>query len=259
MNLDGIVRKYFEAWNRLDVAGLLELMHPGAAYYDAFWMETCVGRDLPQYFQDAMDEEPYWYKQVGDTMSTDTGVVTSYSAHERSGAITGEPILYGADILNLRGTKILTVTDNYCSPDRSALAEVAGFAAKHHGLPSHANSELGALKMARIKAELSIQVDNDKAYLDPIITLAQPAEKIGCTLEQLSIIIKNQFGTSFGNFLDSQRVEHARELLAKNPDRVGIVEQVANQVGFSSVREFSVKFAGIVGIAPARAEKHLAG
>ena len=66
MDIDELVEKYINAWNRSDVSGLLDLMHPGAAYHDAFWAETCVGRDLALYFRDAMEEEPF------DSMMSET-------------------------------------------------------------------------------------------------------------------------------------------------------------------------------------------
>lgn len=251
MDRDGVVRKYIDAWNELDLGGLLALMHAGAAYYDAFWVETCVGRDLARYFRDAMDEEPYWYQQVGDTLCTDTGVVYRYSAHDRSSSIVDEPILYGADVLSIRDGKILTVTDIYCSPDLSDLEEIAVLAEKRHGLPRHADSGLSARKTARIKAYLSTSLDDEKVYLDPDITMSELADKIGCTLNQLTSVIENQFGSNFGRFLDARRVEYAKGLLENAADSPDILRRVAMSSGFKTVGEFSKKFVDIIGVAPA--------
>lgn len=250
MDRDEIVKHYIDAWNELDVSGLLQLMHAGAAYHDAFWAEICVGPDLARYLQDAMDEEPYWFNKVGDTVGTENGVLFRYSAHDRSGSITDKPVLYGAEILNLRDGKILTVTDIYCSPFQCDLEELAVLAANRHGLPSYANSGLGALKVSRIKEGLAATVHQEQVFLDPNITLQQLAEKIGCTLEQLSIVIETQFGAEVGPFLDAQRVEFAKTLLEKNPNRADALELVATSSGFRSVRDFIEKFAEIVGVAP---------
>ena len=250
MDMDELVRKYINAWNQLDVPGLLDLMHPGAAYYDAFWAETCVGRDLAPYFRDAMEEEPFWYERVGGTIRTENGVTFRYSAHPLSGSTIGEPVHFGAEILNVRHGKILTVTDIYCSSDESHLARVAELAAHRHGLPRHANSGLGALKMARIKAGLSASLEEDKDYLDPNITISQLAEKIGCKLDQLSVVIEKEFGTSAGKFLDTQRVEYSRVLLRDLPDGSNTFRQVAESAGFQSVTEFRKKFAEIIGVTP---------
>jgi AraC-like DNA-binding protein len=250
LDTEEIVTKYIDAWNQQDVSGLLRLMHAGAAYYDAFWSETCVGQDLARYLQDAMEEEPYWYKQVGDTIGTENGVLFRYSAHLRSGSKAGEPVLYGAEILSLRDEKILTVTDIYCSPERSDLEAVAKLSARRHGLPSHVDSGLGALKTARITAKLSAGASRNKFILDPEITMAQLAENIGCTLDQLFKVIEKQFGSSPGQFLDSRRVEYARQVLEKDPDCLNILDKVATSAGFKSVVEFSRKFSDIVGVTP---------
>lgn len=251
MNSNQIVSKYFDAWNQQDVTGLLDLMHRGAAYYDGFWMETCVGRDLAQYFRDALDEEPFWYMLVGDVLGTENGVVFRYSAHHREGHKIGDPILYGAEFLSILDGKILTVTDMYCSPNPSDLLEVAELAARRHGLTTHVKSGLGALKEARIKAGLTVNVDEEKVYLNGDITMSQLAETVGCTLDQLGMVIESQFDVRLEEFLDSRRVEHARELLEQSPDHPNIVEKVATSVGFMSVRRFEEKFTEIVGVTPA--------
>lgn len=250
MELNWIVKRYIDAWNQLDSAGLLELMHPGAAYYDAFWMETCVGRGLAQYFQDAMNEEPFWYVQVGDTINTENGVIFRYSAHEREGRTIGDPILFGAEILCLQDDKILTVTDIYCNSDRASLEEVAELAARRHGLPSHVNYGLGAMKEARIKANLSARIDKIQIFLDPGITINELAEKLDCTTDQLSVVIEKHFGVSFRGLVDIQRVEYAKNLLESYPDGDDFLEEIAISAGFESVSEFDVRFTQHVGVKP---------
>ncbi len=250
MTTNEIVKKYIDAWNQRNVTSLLELMHAGAAYYDAFWMETCVGRDLEQYFQDAVNEEPYWYEQVGSVINTGNGVVFRYSAHERKGRTIGDPIHFGAEILALRDDKIVNVTDIYCSTDQASLEEIAEIAAGRHGLPAHANRGLGALKAARIKESLSARIGKDRVFLDPDITVSELADKIGCTLDQLSAVLEKQFGTTPRAFFDTQRIEYAKELLESNPDDPDILEKVANTAGFRSIGEFERKFTDTVGVTP---------
>lgn len=250
MNTEEIVKKYIDAWNQQDVPGLLELMHPGAAYYDAFWAETCVGCDLAQYFQDAMHEEPYWYEQIGDTISTERGVAFRYCAHQGSGLRKGEPEHYGAEILVLQDGKILTVTDIYCSANSACLKEVAQLAERRHGLPSHTKNGLGALKKAQIKDGLSSSIEEDKVHLNPNITMSELAEKIGCTLDQLSIVIESQFQSDFGKFLDIQRIEYAKALLERDPDCWRVRDRASSFAGFTSAKKFSKRFVDIVGVTP---------
>lgn len=250
MDAEKLVKQYIDAWNQREVAGLLDLMHPGAAYYDAFWMESCVGRDLAQYFRDEFDEEPYWYEQVGDVIATENGVSFRYSAHDPSDANIGDPIHYGAEVLQIRDSKILTVTDFYCSTIRDDLEEVAKLAVRHHGMPTHVSSGLGALKTMRIRSALSTEIEKDEVYLDPNISLSKLAAKIGCSLDQLSIVISREFGTSFAHVMDARRIEHAKKLLQSYPDDPNILKQVSGQAGFKSYKEFCDKFTDFLGCTP---------
>ncbi len=250
MDLDTFVKSYIDAWNRRDVAGLLELMHPGAAYHDAFWAETCVGRELEQYFQDAMDEEAFWYEQVGDTIITGSGVVFRYAAYHDRESTNGEPTHTGAEILVLTDGKILTVTDIYCSADPANLEEVADLAERRHGLPSYTKSGLGALKTSRIKDALTSSFKEEQVHLDPDITMAQLANRIGCTLDQLSIVVKSYFQSEFSELIDAHRIEYAKGLLENDPECWRVLDSVAGSSGFASTRQFTKRFVDIVGVTP---------
>lgn len=256
MNMEKLVEDYIDAWNRQDVAGILELMHKGAAYYDAFWTETCVGRELDQYLKGYFDEEPYWYQQVGDAIVSDRSVVFRYSAHERSDSKIGNPIFYGAEVLIVRGSKILTVSDYYCDPDPSALEEIAELAAKRHGVPSHTKAGLGELKMLRFKSKLSEAILQDKIYRDPNLTLSELADRIGCSVDQLSVVINSKFGTDFHTFLDSHRVKYARALLQDVSDEPNYVAQVATKAGFQSFKDFDDSFRQSFGVTPTEYYSH---
>lgn len=250
MSAKDVIRMYFDAWNRRDMASLLALMHPGAAYYDAFWMESCAGNDLVQYFKDSMSNEPYWYELIGEPLITSDGVVSRYSAHECTDAGLGKPLLYGAEVLTLRDDKILTVTDIYCSPVQSDLVKVAELAAKRHGLTRYVSAGLGALKEARIRARLSTRIEEERVFLRPDLTMVALAEMIDCTVEQLSMVIAHDFGAEADDFVDSQRVTYAKDMLTDDPRRGHDLEQVAADAGFATLAEFTRKFEDFVGVSP---------
>jgi AraC-like DNA-binding protein len=247
MDIEKLVERYIDAWNRQDIAGILELIHSGAAFYDAFWMETCVGKDLPRYLQDSLEEESHCYQRIGEVIPVDDGVVFRYSAHEQSGPTIGPVVYYGAEVLIVLDNKILTVSDYYCNPDRTALEEVAELAAKRHGLASHTKSGLGAMKALRIKAALSTAIEHDKTYRDSSLTLSRLAEKIGCPVDYLSQVIDDEFGADFDAFLINHRIRYARELLQEKPDDPSHVKYVASKAGFESLEEFYEAFSSFFG------------
>lgn len=250
MTIEQLVTHYIDAWNRRDVDRLLELMHPGAAYYDAFWMETCVGPHLRQYFKDSLREEPYRYEVTGDIITTPEGCVLRYHAYNRCDSMETEPVFQGAEVLTLRDGRVLTVSDFYCIPHREELEEIAGVVATRHGVPAFTDFGLGAFKALRVRTKLTDSFENTGMYLDPDITASQIAEALDCTLEQLSVVIEKEFGTSVDGLLDARRVDCAKRLLKGGRGDSDIVRTVASQCGFKSYRAFADAFTKIVGVDP---------
>ena len=83
MDRDELTKRFVEAWNRNDLSGLLNLMHPQASYYDAFWGEICSGSDLSKYFSDSLELNKYWYRHDDETIATDDGLISRYAAFDR--------------------------------------------------------------------------------------------------------------------------------------------------------------------------------
>lgn len=250
MNTEEIVERYIDAWNTCDVDAMLALMHPGVAYYDAYWMETCVGRDLPTYLRDSLSHEHLWYERVGDIITTPHGVVFRYNARAYSAGQIGDVIFNGAEILRIREDRILTVSDIYCNPAEANLVELAKLTAVRHGLTRHANDGLSAYKAAHIVNRLSASLENDSIYRDPDLTLAALADIVGCTEEQLTTVLASRYHTDLGSLLDRHRIEYAKQLLLGEPDSPRFIDEVAANAGFRSASDFRNRFIEIVGVTP---------
>lgn len=250
MDLQKLVEKSVDAWNRQDVDGLLKLMHTGAAYYDAFWMETCVGKDLADYFGACFEVENFHYKIVGDPVEVNGGVAFRYSTHDRSDP-DGPVLYYGTTVLIVRDGKILTESDFYCSPHEEDLEEICRLVEKRHGVPKYAESGLGAWRISSYRRQLSRLMDHDQLFLDPDLTSLKVAEHLGCTAEQLSQVLRAEFQMNFEKFLSQRRAKYARHLLTEDSDDPNFVSGVAEMVGFRSVDEFNAAFRSLFGVSPA--------
>lgn len=187
-----LVEGYIAAWNRRDVAAALDLMHPGAAYYDAFWMETCIGRHLSRYLEEALAEDPYQYEMVGELTDCESGVAFCYAALDGD---TGEKCFEGAEVLTIRDGKILTLTDYYHDPDPVVLREVARLAETRHGLPTYVHEGHGAYKNVRVKRRLFDVLHGESTDLADSLTLADLSRLVGCTVDHLLTILNNEFAT----------------------------------------------------------------
>ena len=194
MSVEALVTRYISAWNSHDSEALLELMHTGAAYYDAFWRETCVGRDLRQYFEDAFAEEPYHYEQVGAVFGGDDNVIFRYSAYDENDCASEAVLFCGAVILTLRDGKILTISDIYCNPDPTVLAELATLEGRRHGGAKYANAGLGTMRSLRLSARMNEFVARKRDFHNSQMTVGELADRLDCTVDQLIQVIERLQG-----------------------------------------------------------------
>ena len=256
MNMEQLVDDYVDAWNRQDLGQLLGLLDKRATFYDAYWMEYCVGRDLDRFLGDSFEENNYWYQRTGTLILVDNSVTYRYTAHERIDSKIGPALFNGAEVLTFRGRKIVTVSDYYCDPDQTALEEITRLAAKRHGRTRQAKSGLGAPKALRLRRLLADIMVQEKIYLDAELTMTQLAGQVGCSVDNLSQLLNNDYGTSFQNFLDQYRVKHASELLLEESTDPNYVFQVALQSGFRSLESFNNLFVRQFGETPTEYRLH---
>ncbi|TCL42403.1 helix-turn-helix domain-containing protein [Harryflintia acetispora] len=81
---------------------------------------------------------------------------------------------------------------------------------------------------------------------DKSLTLQELAQAVYMNPTYLSMLFKEQVGTTYIKFLTSVRLEHARELLERGMK----VSAVSSQVGFHDARHFSEVFKKTFGITP---------
>lgn len=246
-----LIKAYVAAWDSHDADAILALMVRGGSYYDAFWMETCTGRDLAQYFRDDFAEQPYRYEQVGEVIQTKNSVTFRYEAYEQSCATDRKPAFTGVEILTLRDGLIDTITDHYCPTDPSVLEEAAELASRRHGVSRYANGGLGARTALRYRKKIASLIEDDQAYLDPALTVAKIAEQLDCPEDHVVQTIINEYGKDFDGLVEQLRVNFARDLLLELPEAaVDHVLQVASEAGFSSLMAFRSAFKEAFGVSP---------
>lgn len=208
---EALLRRYISAWNSRDSAALLELMHSGAAYYDGFWREACVGRDLRQYFEDAFVEEPYRYEQIGEAFGSDDSVILRYEAYSEDDAL----LYSGAEILTVQEGKILTVTDIYCNPDQAVLEELATLESRRHGGARYANAGLGAMRSLRLGARFSELEARKRGFRRSQLTVGELADRLDCSVDQLIRVVELLYGYELTESPETLSMRLARELVER--------------------------------------------
>ncbi len=250
MDLEQFVDDYVAAWNRRDVEGLLAFFNDDGALFDSFWMETCTGDDLAEYFESVIEEEQHFVQRIGDVISTDNGLIYRYGAHAAVGSGPGELQFTGAEVIVLRDGKIASISDFYCDPSEASLREVGQWVAKHHGRLRALGAGLPAVKATQFRDKLSDLMDDDKAFRDPNLTATEVAQRIGCSVDHLNQVVIAELGASFYSFLDRHRAYYARELLEQASEDSDYVYEVSKKAGFRSFENYIRSFVRFFNIRP---------
>lgn len=79
-----------------------------------------------------------------------------------------------------------------------------------------------------------------KPYHDPDLKIWDVSRELGTNRTYLSQLINTQFSLNFSGFVNSYRINEAKEILEENPDKD--ILSIANEVGFGSVASLSRAF-----------------
>jgi AraC-like DNA-binding protein len=102
------------------------------------------------------------------------------------------------------------------------------------------------------KQRLDQIMQSRKEYLRLDLTLPRLAESVGCSVNNLSQVINSGFGTSFFDYLNRYRIEHAKNLLENSDTQSSAILTIAFTVGFNSNSAFYSAFKKYAGMTPAQ-------
>ncbi len=97
--------------------------------------------------------------------------------------------------------------------------------------------------------KISQLIENKKPYLQPNMTLDRMAHELNTTPRALSVVLNEFYGISFYQYLNQNRIEEAKKLLASQGKRTQI-SSIYSLAGFTSRTTFNVKFKEFVGQTP---------
>jgi len=92
------------------------------------------------------------------------------------------------------------------------------------------------------------KMENERMYLQPGLSVVDLAKSIGSNRTYVSTSINSHSGKSFALFVNTYRVEYAKEIMEK--DGKLSVAQVAEMTGFASEESFRRNFRNITGKSP---------
>ncbi len=116
-------------------------------------------------------------------------------------------------------------------------------------------SSFNKVKSRELKEKIINLFEVGKTYKDPKITLQQVADKLKIPKEHISQLINSEFGQNFNDFVNTYRVNEAKEMLAKNGDLKMQILEIAYEVGFNSKSSFNTAFKKFTGLTPSEFKK----
>ena len=95
----------------------------------------------------------------------------------------------------------------------------------------------------------------NKLYLDSNLTLSQLAKQLTIQPQALSQLINQHFQKNFPEFINSYRIEHAKNLLLHSEFQHKTIASIAFESGFHSLSAFNAAFKKFTGTTPSKYRK----
>lgn len=117
------------------------------------------------------------------------------------------------------------------------------------GFKKYQNTGLSKGMSLEYKKKLVRLIENDKLYLDSELRLDDLANRLGASRNHTSQIINEHFHMGFNDFINSHRIQEAKNMLDKNNENNKIIE-IAYRSGFNNKVSFYKAFRKFIGMTP---------
>ena len=94
-------------------------------------------------------------------------------------------------------------------------------------------------------------------FLNPALSLVEVAKLLKVTPQQLSQVVNEKTNLNFTNYINSYRIEMAKEILMSLDFNKHTIDTVAEKSGFNSKSPFYLAFKKNVGMTPKEFLSHL--
>ena len=240
MSATGFVESYFEAWNNHDPVAIADHLSADGIYRDVPENSLRSPDELIISLKEFFTRFHHRYELIGDIQKSKSTIAFQYrmfpAPDDRRSETTDS--FQGAEFMTLLDDSALAITDYYEIPAKT--------------VQKYAKSGLSQDQLIMHKQRLDHFVQSQKVFLRPDMTLPKLAEAVGCSVNNLSQVINSGFGTSFFDYLNRYRIEHAREMLASRDKHSSVILNIAFAVGFNSNSAFYSAFKKHVGQTPAQ-------
>jgi AraC-like DNA-binding protein len=117
------------------------------------------------------------------------------------------------------------------------------------------NNFLSTEKKTEILESLIKYVEDNKIYLTKDLTIHDIAREIKINSNYISFVLNNDMKSNFATFINSYRINKAKEVLVSDEYSNLTIEAISEIVGFKSKSSFNNSFKNIVGKTPSEYKK----
>ena len=103
---------------------------------------------------------------------------------------------------------------------------------------------------SKLKNKLLNYIYEDKAYLNPELTINDMAQHLDSNAKYISQVINEEFNKNFNTFINEYRVNLAIEYLTNGVKKRYSIEGISSKVGFHSKSTFNIAFKKCTGVTP---------
>jgi AraC-like DNA-binding protein len=241
------VESYFDAWNHRDSKGIADHLSADGTYRDVPENLRISPEELIAYLNNFFADYRHSYKLIGEIQRSENTVALQYrmSLRKNNPKSAASVVYHGAEFITIHDDRAVEITDYYDIPIKPSVNKYAKSGLTRDQLLGH-------------KQRLNNIMQLRQEYLRPDLTLPKLAEVVGCSVNNLSQVINSGFGTSFFDYLNRYRIEHARTLLENSDSQSNAILTIAFTVGFNSNSAFYSAFKKYVGMTPAQyRQRHL--
>jgi len=121
--------------------------------------------------------------------------------------------------------------------------------------PKYTRSQLTQSEKATYLKRLESYMEQEKPYLIPSLTINDLGEKVSIPPRYLSQIINESLGKNFFDFINSYRVEEAKQMLQDSSNRHFNILELLFEVGFNTKSVFNRVFKNHTGMTPTEYKK----
>jgi AraC-like DNA-binding protein len=241
------VESYIDAWNHRDPESIADHLAANGTYRDVPENLKISPEELIVNLNAFFADYRHSYTLIGEIQRSENAVAFQYrmSLRKSKRKNTASITYHGAEFITIHNDRAVEITDYYDIPVKPAVNKYAKSGLTRNQLLGH-------------KQRLNNIMQTRQEYLRPDLTLPKLAEAVGCSVNNLSQVINSGFGTSFFDYLNRYRIEHARTLLESSDSQSNAILTIAFTVGFNSNSAFYSAFKKYVGVTPAQyRQRHL--